>query len=184
MTIHDSHNVRSSDSSHFDLICETCNATDAMRGVLDAPCQLQDYKHPTPHPKDPKKGAGDRKVQFHTLPFAVIAEDAVAHSEGALKYGAHNWQNGEVIGSTYISAAFRHLFAYLGGEDIDPDSGLHHLTKLRATIGVLRDAQIHGTAIDDRAGSFPPGFLDALNQSTVEMSQRVVAAGLAVKKED
>lgn len=128
---------------------------------------------PAPHPNDPKQEAGQRKVPFHALPFAVLAEDAVAHGEGALKYGLHNWREGKVLASTYYAAALRHLIAWIEGEDIDPDSGLSHLIKARASLGVLRDAQIQGTAIDDRPKASPPSFMAGLNDATGEMTARV-----------
>ncbi|MEL7166947.1 MAG: dATP/dGTP diphosphohydrolase domain-containing protein [Pseudomonadota bacterium] len=136
----------------------------------------------TPHPNDPKQGAGMAKVPFHTLPFAVLAEDAVAHGEGAAKYGRHNWRTGDVLASTYFAAALRHLFAWYEGEDIDPDSGLSHLTKARASLGVLRDAQIQGRAIDDRPPASPTNLMAELNSKTCEMNQRV--ASLAATKSE
>lgn len=131
---------------------------------------------PPPHPDDPKQGAGEKKIPFHTLPFAVLAEDAVAHGEGALKYGRHNWRDGEVLASTYFAAALRHLFAWVEGEDIDPDSGLSHLIKARASLGVLRDAQIQGTVIDDRPRASPADLMANLNQASGDMARRVHAA--------
>jgi hypothetical protein len=45
---------------------------------------------------------------------------------GAKKYGRNNWRGG--IGSgRLIAAALRHLFAFLGGEVSDSESGLHHI---------------------------------------------------------
>lgn len=126
-----------------------------------------------PHSKDPKQEAGMAKVPFHALPFAVLAEDAVAHGEGAQKYGRHNWREGDVLASTYFAAAMRHLCAWYEGEDIDPESGLSHLVKARASLGVLRDAQIQGRAIDDRPAPSPAAFLTQLNEATVDMTRRV-----------
>lgn len=45
---------------------------------------------------------------------------------GAEKYGSHNWRSG-IAYSRLIAAALRHLFAFLRGEDFDPESGLHHV---------------------------------------------------------
>lgn len=126
-----------------------------------------------PHPNDPKQEAGQKKIPFAALPFAVLAEDAIAHGEGALKYGRHNWRRGDVLASTYFAAALRHLIAWYEGEDTDPDSGLSHLTKARASLGVLRDAQIQGRAIDDRPPASPEGLMATLNQASGEMARRV-----------
>ncbi len=64
--------------------------------ILDYPKQISG---------DPKGASGAAKLPFFALPFAVLAEDAVAHHEGALKYGRHNWRKNNVLASTYISAA-------------------------------------------------------------------------------
>lgn len=128
-----------------------------------------------PHPNDPKQGAGMKKIPFHALPFAVIAELAVAHGEGALKYGRHNWRESEVVVSTYYAAALRHIFSFIEGEDIDPESGLSHVTKAIASLCVLRDAQISGRAEDDRPAPIPEDFMAGLNTATCEMNARVAA---------
>ncbi|PYG32426.1 hypothetical protein C8N36_103175 [Pelagimonas varians] len=117
-----------------------------------------------------------RKVPFQTLPMAVLAEMAVAHGEGATKYGPHNWREGQVIASTYYGAAMRHLCAWVEGEDLDPDSGLSHLTKAMTSLAVLRDAQIQGTAIDDRPRPSPPDLMARLNTKTEEINARLRAA--------
>ena len=41
---------------------------------------------------------------------------------GRRKYGAHNWRGGIGIGRL-IGAALRHTFAFMRGEDTDPESG-------------------------------------------------------------
>lgn len=139
---------------------------------------------PDPHPTDPKQAAGDAKIPFAALPVAVLAEDAVAHGEGALKYGRHNWRRGEVLASTYFAAALRHLFAWFEGEDIDPDSGLPHLVKARASLGVLRDAQIHGTATDDRPPASPAGLMADLNRRAAAMARRLDSGPTAERTDD
>lgn len=131
---------------------------------------------PTAHPNDPKQAAGAAKVPFAALPFAVIAELAIAHGEGAIKYGRHNWRNGEVLSSTYYAAALRHIWSWVEGEDIDPDSGLCHLTKAMASLAVLRDAQISGTAIDDRPRAAPAAFMANLTTQTADTAARANAA--------
>lgn len=125
------------------------------------------------HPADPKQGAGAAKVPMAALPMAVVAELAVAHGEGAAKYGRHNWRAGDVLASTYFAAAQRHLVAWYEGEDIDPDSGLSHLVKAMASIAVLRDAQIQGCAIDDRPPSSPPGFMAGLCETHAAIQRKL-----------
>lgn len=63
----------------------------------------------------------------HDLPGASLeAVTSVLHF-GARKYGEHNWQNVDSGVKRYTSAALRHLFAWSGGEAMDPESGLPHL---------------------------------------------------------
>lgn len=45
---------------------------------------------------------------------------------GAEKYDAHNWRQGIDTDRLY-GALQRHLNAFWDGEDIDPESGHHHL---------------------------------------------------------
>lgn len=45
---------------------------------------------------------------------------------GAKKYEAHNWRKG-ISKGRLLAAALRHLFAYLGGQDKDPETGLSHV---------------------------------------------------------
>ena len=70
--------------------------------------------------------------------------------EGAIKYGRHNYRIAGIRASTYIDATIGHIFDYWEGQDIDPDSGLHHITKAIAYLYVLRDAQMRDMCEDDR----------------------------------
>jgi Domain of unknown function (DUF5664) len=45
---------------------------------------------------------------------------------GQRKYAAQNWRGG-ISTTRLLSAVLRHLFAYLRGEDKDPESGYSHL---------------------------------------------------------
>jgi hypothetical protein len=112
---------------------------------------------------NPKDAIGVTKVPRSTIPAPVIAELGVAMLEGALKYGRHNYRSIGVRASVYYDAAGRHLDSFWEGEDIDPDSGLSHITKAIATLVVLRDAMIRGKMVDDRPVG-TKGFLTKLNE--------------------
>lgn len=110
-------------------------------------------------PKDtnPKDAVGITKVPWSTLPSQVLGECGVAMLEGALKYGRHNYRVAGVRASVYYDAAVaRHLAAWWEGEDIDPDSGLSHITKAIVSLMVLRDSMLQGNWVDDR----PPPVAD------------------------
>jgi hypothetical protein len=100
---------------------------------------------------NPKDAVGVRKWrQFTTVPMTVISELGVAMLEGARKYGRHNYRVAGVRSSIYVDAAMGHLMQYWEGEDIDADSGLHHVVKAMASLAVLRDAMIQEKLTDDR----------------------------------
>ena len=66
------------------------------------------------------------KPDMSLLSSFSINELAKVLSFGKEKYAAHNWRKGIQI-SRLIAAAQRHMFAFNGGEDKDPESGLSHL---------------------------------------------------------
>jgi hypothetical protein len=93
----------------------------------------------------------DGKAPLEYLLPSLWEEDARVHKHGADKYGIRNWRKDSILASTYNAAILRHFKAYFeDGENIDPDSGESHLTHIRACCAVMRDAEIHGTLIDDR----------------------------------
>lgn len=116
---------------------------------------------------NPKDLIGTKKAPLSTVPMGVIVEMGVGMLEGAAKYGRHNYRCAGVRESVYFDATLRHLIAYWEGEDLDPDSGLSHLTKAMCSLAVWRDAQMQGMATDDR----PPrsaSFYPAMNAKAAE----------------
>ena len=102
-------------------------------------------------PTNPKDSLGIKKVPIHVVSMPVLAELGLAMMEGARKYGAHNYRNSGVRASVYIDAVWRHLFLqFWEGEDIDKDSGVHHIAKAIACLCVLRDAMLADNWVDDR----------------------------------
>lgn len=122
-------------------------------------------------PSNPKDNVGSRKPGIGTIPVPVLLEVGLALKEGALKYGAHNWRVIGVRASVYYEAAFRHLGAWWEGEDIDPDSGLSHITKAIACLTVFRDAMIQENWTDDRPPKAKP-FMAELNDRMKELLDR------------
>lgn len=99
---------------------------------------------------NPKDSVGIAKVPMSTVPAQVIAEIGLGMMEGALKYGRHNYRTAGVRASVYYDAANRHLLSWMEGEDLDPDSGLSHISKALASLVVLRDSMMQENWIDDR----------------------------------
>lgn len=116
---------------------------------------------------NPKDGVGVAKVGLSVLPAQVLLEMATALFEGDRKYGKSNYRVAGVRASIYYDAAMRHLMAWWEGQDIDPDSGISHVTKAIAGLTVLRDAMLNDMWNDDR----PPKvknqiFINGYNEKT------------------
>ena len=113
---------------------------------------------------NPKDAVGIKKAPISTVSGAVMAELGLAMMEGALKYGRHNYRVSGVLASVYRDSVWRHLLAWWDfGQDIDPDSGLNHITKAIAGLVVLRDAMILDNWVDDRPPSMPIELLEKYN---------------------
>jgi hypothetical protein len=122
-------------------------------------------------PTNPKDLMGIRKVSFCCLPFTVLGEVALGMQEGGMKYGRHNYRDEGVAVSTYIDAAIRHLGGFWEGEDIDPESGVHHISKAISTLVVVRDAMLNDKCTDDRP--IKPLNADWLKELNVKASALV-----------
>lgn|SRR3990167_2732545 len=76
-------------------------------------------------------------------------EEAKVMTFGAVKYGFHNWRAG-LSWIRVISAVLRHIYAFLRGEDFDPETGIHHLAHARCGLAfILEYTQTHPEK-DDR----------------------------------
>lgn len=128
-------------------------------------------------PSNPKDALGIAKVPFHAFPFEVLAEASLGMGEGGLKYGTHNYRVIGVRASTYVSAAMRHMAAWWEGQDIDPDSGLSHLTKAICSLAVVRDAMIHRQMEDDRPplSGRDPNWMAELNAAMAKLLEKYPA---------
>lgn len=102
---------------------------------------------------DPKKAAGEQKPQLQLIPPALNRETALALTLGASKYGPWNWRQNRVEMMTYLGAIRRHIDCVINSEDIDPESGAHHLGHIAAGCGIILDALEHGTLEDNRPNS-------------------------------
>lgn len=121
---------------------------------------------------NPKDAVGTKKVPISTVPAPVVLELGLALLEGARKYGRHNYRIAGVRASVYYDAFYRHIGAWWEGEDIDPDSGLSHITKAMACLVVLRDSMIMGNWTDDRPPALPKGWVQELNKKAAEIIEK------------
>ena len=115
-------------------------------------------------PSNPKDNVGSTKLPYHLVPGEVIGGVSLALLEGALKYGAYNYRVAGVRYSIYYSALQRHINAWWNGEDIDQESGIHHLYKAMACLVVLADSMHIGNAQDDRPPRLQAGWVREMNK--------------------
>jgi hypothetical protein len=122
---------------------------------------------------NPKDAVGIKKAPVSTVPSQVTLEVGLALLEGARKYGRHNYRIAGVRASVYYDAVVgRHLAAWWEGEDIDPDSGLSHITKAIAGLVVLRDSMFIGNWVDDRPPKLKSGWVAELNKKAAEIIEK------------
>jgi hypothetical protein len=99
---------------------------------------LPELAPPEPEPDPfPEHDGGDQfglvgrkddgaKIPLDLLPFDALEEVAKVLQFGAKKYARRNWEKGLPI-SRVLAATLRHVFAYMRGEDKDPETGFSHL---------------------------------------------------------
>lgn len=110
---------------------------------------LQGYPHTEPMPwpgaqtpstiaplAEGMKHDGD-KIRTDLYPVASFLGTCRVLTHGAKKYAARNWEKGILFGRVY-GALLRHLFAWWNGEDVDPESGEHHLDHAGCCIAFLQ----------------------------------------------
>lgn len=89
------------------------------------------------------------KVRLDLLSSRWVMGVGAVLTFGAHKYAAHNWRKGLAI-SRLLGACLRHVFAFVGGEDRDPETQLSHL--YHASCCLMFASELHETRpdLDDR----------------------------------
>ncbi len=120
------------------------------------------------NPKD-VLSRSERRVLLHLVPSPGLVETAKALMDGARKYGPYNWRDEGVGATTYVSAAERHIRAWLDGEETAQDSQAHHLGHAAACLLILLDAITVGNLVDDRPLPAPTAELLDREKTFVDM---------------
>lgn len=89
------------------------------------------------------------KLRLELLPAESLEEIAKVLAFGAIKYSDHNWRNG-MKWSRLLGALLRHTFAFMRGEDKDPETGLSHLAHAGCCILFLLSYEKFKPELDDR----------------------------------
>lgn len=99
---------------------------------------------------NPKTAIGALKVPLHLVPPSAKHYLAMALADGAKKYGPYNWRDAAISISVYKAAMERHMDAFWDGEELAPDSGVHHVAHAMACCALILDAMSVGKLHDDR----------------------------------
>lgn len=129
------------------VACSTCEGAGKMRVRSDK------YQEPEAETRvvDPKTGGekGEKLCQMGALdPLALIELGKVA-GYGARKYARYNYAKG-IKWSLSYDALQRHLMAFWGGEDLDPESRLPHAAHACWHCLCLLTYMLRGRGEDDR----------------------------------
>lgn len=90
-----------------------------------------------------------RKPPMALLPGSALLEISKVLGFGATKYDEWNWKGG-FKWTRVASAVLRHIFAWLGGEDKDTETGLSHLAHAACGLLFLLDFEVNKSGEDDR----------------------------------
>lgn len=96
-----------------------------------------------------KSSESAAKPRLDLVPWPAVEQIAEVLTYGAAKYDDNNWARGARWGR-YFAALCRQLFAWWGGENLDPESGLSHLAHAGCCLLFLMSYQRNGWGTDDR----------------------------------
>ena len=82
------------------------------------------------------------KLEYGLLPPFALEETVKVLTFGAQKYERDNWQKVPDSKRGYFDALQRHIWAWKQGEQIDPESGLHHLAHAMCCLMFLYEHDI------------------------------------------
>lgn len=99
---------------------------------------------------NPKTVYGMSKPGIEGVPTAPLFEVGEVMRLGIRKYGLTNWRHDPVSASVYYNAAMRHIMSWWDGQNMDSESGQHHLAHAVACLLIILDARTSDDLIDDR----------------------------------
>lgn len=92
------------------------------------------------------------KPPLSWIPVSALEAEARVLAFGGNKYGRNNWRKG-LSWTRVLDAGLRHIFAFLEGEDVDPETGLSHLAHARCNLAFVIEYTKTHPELDDRHGS-------------------------------
>lgn len=99
------------------------------------------------------------KLPYDLVPFQEITDSFVRVAEfGAKKYAPWNWSKG-LSRVQLCCSLLRHTFAYIRGQDKDPESGLDHTDHILWNAAVLSH-NVHWGLDDERRPEPPRDYME------------------------
>jgi hypothetical protein len=83
-----------------------------------------------------RKFDGD-KLEYGLIPPLALQEMVRVLTFGCKKYERDNWKKVPESKRRYFDALERHLWAWKMGEQLDPESGMHHLAHAMCCLSFL-----------------------------------------------
>mgnify|MGYP000078234772 CR=1 FL=1 len=94
-------------------------------------------------------------------PYA-LEELAKVLTFGAGKYAPHNWRKGIAI-SRLTASLLRHIFAFMRGQNTDPETGLSHIAHAMCNCMFILWTMEYKPGFDDRPPERPEGNPEPVN---------------------
>lgn len=102
------------------------------------------------------------KPRLGLIPLDCHIWEADGFDYGSTKYSMDNWRQGMPI-SEQMDSLLRHLTAfYYGGEDIDSESGVHHLGLAQCNLAMMVGTLMNHPEMDDRTTKNKDNLLNYL----------------------
>lgn len=122
--------------------------------------------------------ANGDKLRYELLPPLATTEMAAVMTLGAIKYEPNNWTKGQPIVKGLCGSGLRHLFAYMLGQDRDPETGMHHGAHLMCNGAFMVEQEYrrsylggHYVKLDDRGEFINDHGLQALGYITSQFEE-------------
>jgi hypothetical protein len=120
---------------------EKIKALRASKLVNEAPYH-PGYEDAIIPPKEAGRKFDGGKLEYGLLPPLALEETVKVLTFGAQKYERDNWQKVPDAKRRYFDALQRHVWAWKRGEQIDQESGIHHLAHAMCCLMFLYEHDI------------------------------------------
>lgn len=145
--------------------CIDCNPVPSLEGFpLNGPAFRQP---PVVEVRTVSASGGEKGVKlarYDLMPVGPLKQVAEHYGKGAEKYDAHNWRRGYEWSKSY-AALQRHAAQFWGGEDIDEETGSHHMAAVVFhALALLEFAESHPDYDDRFRASLPESVTNHANK--------------------